>query len=75
MERIMVKVHLDADLNSVHKRLAAQWNPMQKSQDMIILGLGISPEVFNSGPMAQLGARFHGMEKVVGSNPTRSTKV
>ena len=24
--------------------------------------------------MAQLGARFHGMEEVVGSNPTRSTK-
>ena len=23
--------------------------------------------------MAQLGARFHGMEEVVGSNPTRST--
>ena len=27
-----------------------------------------------SGPVAQLGARFHGMEEVVGSNPTRSTK-
>src|ERR1035437_6152361 len=26
------------------------------------------------GPVAQLGARFHGMEEVVGSNPTRSTK-
>ena len=26
-----------------------------------------------SGPVAQLGARFHGMEEVVGSNPTRST--
>jgi ATP-binding cassette subfamily F protein uup len=25
--------------------------------------------------VAQLGARFHGMEEVVGSNPTRSTKV
>src|ERR1700732_2608022 len=25
------------------------------------------------GPVAQLGARFHGMEEVVGSNPTRST--
>ena len=30
-----------------------------------------SPE---SGPVAQLGARFHGMEEVVGSIPTRSTK-
>ena len=26
------------------------------------------------GPVAQLGARFHGMEEVVGSNPTRSTR-
>ena len=25
------------------------------------------------GPVAQLGARFHGMEEVVGSIPTRST--
>ena len=29
---------------------------------------------YRSGPVAQLGARFHGMEEVVGSNPTRSTK-
>jgi hypothetical protein len=28
-----------------------------------------------SGPVAQLGARFHGMEEVKGSNPFRSTKV
>ena len=27
-----------------------------------------------SGPVAQLGARFHGMEEVVSSNLTRSTK-
>ena len=32
----------------------------------------VSPS--NSGPVAQLGARFHGMEEVVGSIPTRSTK-
>ncbi len=25
------------------------------------------------GPVAQLGARFHGMEEVEGSNPSRST--
>ena len=30
--------------------------------------------VFSRGPVAQLGARFHGMEEVVGSIPTRSTK-
>ena len=29
---------------------------------------------FTSGPVAQLGARFHGMEEVIGSNPIRSTK-
>ncbi len=29
---------------------------------------------FLCGPVAQLGARFHGMEEVVGSIPTRSTK-
>src|SRR5262249_2928839 len=28
---------------------------------------------FLRGPVAQLGARFHGMEEVVGSIPTRST--
>ena len=31
--------------------------------------------VLQSGPVAQLGARFHGMEEVVGSIPTRSTKL
>ena len=29
---------------------------------------------FKCGPVAQLGARFHGMEEVKGSNPFRSTK-
>ena len=28
----------------------------------------------NRGPVAQLGARFHGMEEVIGSIPIRSTK-
>ena len=30
--------------------------------------------VLPGGPVAQLGARFHGMEEVKGSNPFRSTK-
>src|SRR5882757_2339461 len=34
----------------------------------------VPPTIQNSGPVAQLGARFHGMEEVVGSIPTRSTK-
>ena len=33
----------------------------------------IRSSVPTSGPVAQLGARFHGMEEVVGSIPTRST--
>ncbi len=28
-----------------------------------------------SGPVAQLGARFHGMEEVAGSIPARSTNI
>ena len=32
--------------------------------------IGVLPE---SGPVAQLGARFHGMEEVIGSIPIRST--
>src|SRR5271156_1073745 len=35
--------------------------------------IGLGPFRFNRGPVAQLGARFHGMEEVVGSIPTRST--
>jgi hypothetical protein len=31
---------------------------------------GVLPK---SGPVAQLGARFHGMEEVTGSIPVRST--
>jgi hypothetical protein len=33
-----------------------------------------SPKIELSGPVAQLGARFHGMEEVIGSIPIRSTK-
>ena len=29
--------------------------------------------LLKSGPVAQLGARFHGMEEVIGSIPIRST--
>ena len=32
-------------------------------------------EILVCGPVAQLGARFHGMEEVVSSNLTRSTKL
>jgi hypothetical protein len=31
-------------------------------------------KIKKDGPVAQLGARFHGMEEVKGSNPFRSTK-
>ena len=37
-------------------------------------GRGILRKVnLPNGPVAQLGARFHGMEEVEGSNPSRST--
>jgi hypothetical protein len=35
--------------------------------------LAVSDNNEQRGPVAQLGARFHGMEEVVGSIPTRST--
>jgi hypothetical protein len=37
-------------------------------------GLRIETVFPKSGPVAQLGARFHGMEEVIGSIPIRSTK-
>ena len=47
-------------------------NDCSTSLDPDSTGFGLF--VFNRGPVAQLGARFHGMEEVVGSIPTRSTK-
>jgi hypothetical protein len=47
-------------------------NESSTSRDPDLSGSSIF--VFNRGPVAQLGARFHGMEEVVGSIPTRSTK-
>ena len=46
-------------------------NDCSTSLDPDFVGLRLF--VFNRGPVAQLGARFHGMEEVVGSIPTRST--
>jgi len=46
-------------------------NELSTSLDPDLSGFGVV--VFNRGPVAQLGARFHGMEEVVGSIPTRST--
>ena len=46
-------------------------NDCSTSLDPDSTGFGLF--VFNRGPVAQLGARFHGMEEVVGSIPTRST--
>ena len=37
-------------------------------------GLRMKRSLPKSGPVAQLGARFHGMEEVTGSIPVRSTK-
>ena len=38
-------------------------------------GLKIQGVLPKSGPVAQLGARFHGMEEVIGSIPIRSTNL
>jgi hypothetical protein len=46
-------------------------NDSSTSLDPRFVGLRLF--VSNRGPVAQLGARFHGMEEVVGSIPTRST--
>src|SRR5580698_1713607 len=59
--------------------------PMEPGGDTTQLEPAASPAIttasrcYNSrsvgcGPVAQLGARFHGMEEVKGSNPFRSTK-
>src|SRR5947209_1703925 len=48
----------------------------EKIQAKVQSKLGVYAVVFSvrtSGPVAQLGARFHGMEEVKGSNPFRST--
>ncbi len=37
--------------------------------------LGYTGHILDRGPVAQLGARFHGMEEVVSSNLTRSTNI
>ena len=49
---------------------------MQMAIDTLYHGVFEEPFLSKSkqsGPVAQLGARFHGMEEVVGSIPTRST--
>jgi hypothetical protein len=50
------------------------WAKMNSVLPLIPTLSGVRRFVFNRGPVAQLGARFHGMEEVVGSIPTRSTK-
>jgi hypothetical protein len=42
-------------------------------RELLCLNLIFLGDAPSCGPVAQLGARFHGMEEVVGSNPTRST--
>ena len=59
------------------------WQPDRNSQRVDYLGKvsendkgrprRTASSVPKNGPVAQLGARFHGMEEVVGSIPTRST--
>jgi hypothetical protein len=53
--------------------IPAMWAKMIAVLLSIPILSGFEIFVFNRGPVAQLGARFHGMEEVVGSIPTRST--
>ena len=59
--------------------MCKRWDRCCEVQDRLkILGLpgpcyiGVDA---GQGPVAQLGARLHGMEEVEGSNPSRSTRV
>jgi hypothetical protein len=38
-----------------------------------VFSIRVARSALKNGPVAQLGARFHGMEEVDGSNPSRST--
>ena len=58
--------------NSRALTILAMWAKMTQHFPRCRL-VGLRLFVFNRGPVAQLGARFHGMEEVVGSIPTRST--
>src|SRR5271163_3570805 len=53
--------------------IPVMWAKMIPVLHSIPIRRGFGFFVFNRGPVAQLGARFHGMEEVVGSIPTRST--
>src|SRR6185437_7661922 len=67
-----------ATLDPLPQRLMLNNEAPRKLQEGGIDGSPFAGEnkncpVVKSGPVAQLGARFHGMEEVVGSIPTRST--
>ncbi len=59
-------------LAATQNRLTGQF----ESHPEVVSGYAIL-ELHNllCGPVAQLGARFHGMEEVDGSNPSRSTNI
>ena len=62
-------------INSRALTIPAMWAKMiQHFPRSQLIGLG-SCLCFNRGPVAQLGARFHGMEEVAGSIPARSTNL
>ena len=69
-----------ATLDPLPQRLMLNNEAPRKLQEGGIDGSPFAGEnkncpVVKSGPVAQLGARFHGMEEVVGSIPTRSTNL
>ena len=62
-----VRPALSRDLNGERFDYAG-W--LRENEESAVVSGAVPPQ---SGPVAQLGARFHGMEEVVGSIPTRST--
>ena len=54
---------------------AEVFEPFGSLRDRQNRSLCYSDEDLRRGPVAQLGARFHGMEEVVSSNLTRSTNL
>jgi hypothetical protein len=55
--------------------IPAMWAKMNSGTSLDPDSSGFGFSRFNRGPVAQLGARFHGMEEVAGSIPARSTKM
>jgi hypothetical protein len=59
--------------HSIRLRHRCRIDKFPRALTNIELSARIERVLPKSGPVAQLGARFHGMEEVIGSIPIRST--